>query len=71
MAGANQYKAQQFIDEIKEDDKFTWFLYYLKINKELIAFILELGSDVKVEKPMELTEEIKKIYLSSLENYCE
>ncbi|RLD42151.1 MAG: hypothetical protein DRI86_12165 [Bacteroidetes bacterium] len=54
---------------VKEDDEFTWFEFRLKINNELIAFLLNFGSDIIIEEPLELKNRVLNIYKTTIENY--
>ena len=45
--------------------------FHLIINKELIARILEFGSDVEVIAPLHLRESVKEILEKSLERYVQ
>jgi predicted DNA-binding transcriptional regulator YafY len=57
--------------QIVEDDskEFILFKYYLIINKELEAKILELGADAEVLAPAELREQVKTTVARMMETY--
>jgi predicted DNA-binding transcriptional regulator YafY len=54
---------------IKQTDTYTWFSFNLKVNNELIAFLLNYGSDLVVEEPQCLAKQIKDILQTSLKAY--
>ncbi|MDF1573312.1 MAG: WYL domain-containing protein [Bacteroidales bacterium] len=54
---------------ICSDDCYTWFSFYLKQNNELIALLLGFGSDLVIESPPELSDQVIEIYTNALNAY--
>jgi predicted DNA-binding transcriptional regulator YafY len=54
---------------VRENEDYIWFSFSLKINNELIALILGFGMDIKVDKPIQLAEQLKKIYQAAFNQY--
>lgn len=60
------HNSQEIIGTEKDCTRFS---FQLKINNELVSLFLSFGSDLLVEEPLQLKEEMKKIFSDALEMY--
>jgi predicted DNA-binding transcriptional regulator YafY len=54
---------------IKEEEKYDYYQFKLKINNELISWILSFGKDIEVVEPLNFRNQIAETLKGALVNY--